>query len=285
MATTGYYLLDNRNRHGDHFYPQREKPVLAIVVHITAGLEDLDYTDDQSAEATARYAATTDRRVSWHSGSDSDSYLRLLPTSYTAWHATGYNSCTIGHEVSKKDTVWADEPPEWRTRTLSNTAACLAPDVRRHKIPLRRATKAELDAAIAHYERTGEARPVGFVAHADLDPTRRSDPGKDFPWARFLSLFAQEEDDMPLTDDDVARVARALREELNRGTAVPDSDTKIGGGSWAVMASADYRRLREVEEAVKRIEQRLAGPQPTPSPSESAWPPPGPYRVTYEPLT
>lgn len=176
-----FYLLD-RPTAGRNFYTTRRQPVLAVVVHVTAGLQGAPQGADSSAEKTARYAATTSRAVSWHSGSDSDSHLQLLPDSYTAFHCKGYNSATIGHEISKRDTSWHDEDLGWTARALRQAADCLRPRVR--NIPLRRASRAELDRAIA-----SGGPPVGFVAHSDLDPSRRSDPGADFPWAAFLTLL------------------------------------------------------------------------------------------------
>jgi len=194
----GYYLLDHPNPHGPHYHTTRRGRVLAIVVHITAGLEDLDATDDHSAENTARYAATTDRQVSWHSGSDSDSALDLLPAGYTAFHCVGYNSTTYGHEISKADPDWRNAPEPWRTRTLTQAARHLGAKARQLGIPIRKATKADLDHAIA----TG-GQPVGFISHAELDPARRRDPGlvpgvgDTFPWNEFLAIARGEEaDDM-----------------------------------------------------------------------------------------
>jgi hypothetical protein len=183
-VSTGYYLLDNKNPHGPHFYAARRSPILAVVVHITAGLQGAPIGADSSAEKTARYAATTDRKVSWHSGSDRDSHLRLLPDDYTAFHVRGYNSTTIGHEISKRDVSWSDEHPGWVTGTLEHAAVCLAPRVKALRIPTRRARKLELDHAIST-----KGMPVGFISHEDLDPTRRRDPGRDFPWQRFLGLI------------------------------------------------------------------------------------------------
>ncbi len=212
-----FYLLDNRNPHGDHFHGSRRKPLLAIVIHCTAGLQDLDGTDDQSAENTARYAARTERAVSWHSGSDADSFVQLLPPTFTAFHCKGYNSPTYGHEISKLDMTWANEPVEWVEATLRNTARALAPVVRRYGIPLRLATRAELDHAMSH-----GGKPVGFLRHSDLDPDRRSDPGSDFPWPRFFELVSHyahnaadpEEDDMPLNDADLAKIEQIVDEKL-----------------------------------------------------------------------
>lgn len=187
-----YYLLDNPNPHGDHFYRTRRGSVLACVVHITAGLQDLDGQDDQSAERTALYASTTDRAVSWHSGSDADSNLLLLPDNYTAFHVKGYNSRTIGHEISKANVDWSIVPEEWIAATLFQAAESLRPRLKALGIPIRHAAKAELDKAI----KTG-GKPVGLIDHSLLDPTRRSDPGKNFPWLRFLNLLADAHSPVP----------------------------------------------------------------------------------------
>lgn len=175
----------------------------AIVVHITAGLEDLAGRADQSAERTAAYAAGTNRKVSWHSGSDTDSRLELLPPSFTAWHAAGYNSSTYGHEISKTSPDWRGMPAWWVTATLEQAARHLGPMARFLGIPIRKTGRAELDQAIAR-----NLNPVGFVGHWELDPSRRSDPGRvgvvdTFPWSRFLDLCkpTQEAETMFRPDD------------------------------------------------------------------------------------
>ena len=202
------YLLSRPVSHGPKWYTSRRRPILAIVEHVTAGLEDLDATDDQSAERTAAYAANTERQVSWHQGTDADSNLILLPDSYTAFHVSGYNSCTLGREISKRHTDWRTMPRHWVQATLGNAAPADAAWCRAHNIPVRKATRRELDEAIAHWQRTGEVRPVGFISHAELDPSRRSDPGfvrstDTFPWHSYLELVAHhlhgtipEEDDV-----------------------------------------------------------------------------------------
>ena len=199
------FLLANPNPHGPHYYPSRRGTVLAIVVHVTAGLEDLD-GNDGSAEATARYAATTTRPVSWHSGSDTDSAFDLLPADYTAFHCQGYNSRTYGHEISKRTADWRSMAPSWIDATLHQAARHLAVKARELGVPLRHATRQEVNDAIA---RNGP--PVGVVGHHQLDPARRFDPGlignvDTFPWASFLELVhryqqPQQEDDM-FTDED-----------------------------------------------------------------------------------
>lgn len=213
-----YYLKKHRNPHGPHYYETRKEPVLAIVMHVTAGLQGRPDDADSSAERTARYAATTDRPVSWHSSSDTDSHFQLLPDSATAFHCQGYNSCTVGHEISKRDVSWSDETPQWVSESLSMAAASLRPRAASLGVPVRRASRAQLDAARARYRRTGKAEPVGFLAHGDLDPDRRRDPGPDFPWSRFFDLLThtQEEDDMPLSDEDVKKVAKAAADLVRK---------------------------------------------------------------------
>jgi hypothetical protein len=180
-VATGFYLLDNENPNGPHYYKSRNTSLKHIVLHITAGLEDLDGANDQSAEKTARYAATTSTKVSWHAAADSDSCFYLLPASYTAFHCRGFNSSGYGLEISKRNTRWTGMPPAWTEATLQHAARILAPVVKAHGIPLKRLTKAQ-----------AQAGQKGFLYHSDADPTRRSDPGADFPLDRLFALIEAE---------------------------------------------------------------------------------------------
>lgn len=231
----GYYLEDHRNPNGDHFYTSRRLALTAVVMHATAGLEDLDTIDDRSAENTAAYAASTDREVSWHSGSDADSYLYLLPARYTAWHASDYNSSTYGHEISKKHTDWRTMPADWVEKTLRNAARCLAPIVTTYNIPIRKASRAEVDRA----RTTGQ--PVGFISHAELQPADRTDPGwvrgvDTFPWTRFFELVTayvngddpEEEDEMGFSSNQVVLPAGGNTETLEREVLFPDFGGAMG---------------------------------------------------------
>lgn len=190
-----YALLDRPNPSGPNFYPTRRNKLLAYVVHITAGLEDLDLIGpDHSAENVVRYCQTTNRDVSWHVSTDTDSTIELLPPHYTAWHVSNYNSSTYGHEISKLNVDWSPAAVSalWVDRTLRQAARHAAKIARQYRIPVRHATRSELDREIA---RGATGQPVGFIGHAPLDPGRRQDPGgwpvDRFPWATFLGLVQQ----------------------------------------------------------------------------------------------
>jgi hypothetical protein len=178
----GYYLLDHPNPNGTFFYRTRYNPLRGMVIHTAENLPDY-VPPDTGAEGVAHYGATTSRHVSWHATVDSDSVIPMLPDNYTAWQVEGYNSSTWGCEISGKAQMWQDSDPVWVDRVLVNLRAACFPIADKYGIPRKKITRAEFDAG---------AR--GFLSHASLDPTRRTDPGVNFPWARFL----QEGDNMAI---------------------------------------------------------------------------------------
>ncbi len=198
---------------------------MGVVVHCTAGVEDLSMSGtDSSAENTARYAGTTTRQVSWHAGNDSDSIIELLPPHYVAWHTIGYHDATYGHEISKRHMTWTGMPAAWVTATLTLAAQHMGKIARDAGIPFRHISKEQLDKAIA----AGDPSMGGFVGHRQLDPTRRTDPGTDFPWERFLTMARGETTTNPIEEEDVTpeQFQSMLFNALNNGMVGRDENRR-----------------------------------------------------------
>lgn len=197
--STSYKLLAGSS----YYSTRRSGSVIGIVLHVTAGIQDLDIAGtDLSAEKTAAWAVNSGAKVSWHVGTDSDSIVPCLPSSYTGWHAAKYNSRTIGIEISNKDARWDNKPDQWVEKTIRNTAKAAAAYVKEFNLPLVISTKSQVDTA--HNKGT----KFGFTYHSYLS-TIRSDPGKTFPWARFIAMVKEELQplDKPgrfLTEDGIA---------------------------------------------------------------------------------
>lgn len=169
---TGFYLVDNRNPNGKKYYPSRKGTVKYIVIHTAENLPDLD-GPDQGAEGIARYLAGTSRDASYHEIVDTDSYVRLLPDNYTAWHARGYNSNGFGLSMATQAAKWSALPQDYRDHLYKAGAV--------------RARRAALELGVP-LTKTTPGGPAGFLGHGEVDPKRRSDPGKDFDWAYFMHL-------------------------------------------------------------------------------------------------
>lgn len=118
-----------------HFRTTRNgSPILGIVMHITAGIDDY-ILPDTSADSTQRYGATTSTVASWHVCLDSDGISPALPDSYTAYHAGvsgfNFNTPTLGIEIGKRTTNWNVAPADWVDRTIRHAAVWAAPSTLR----------------------------------------------------------------------------------------------------------------------------------------------------------
>ncbi len=159
-----------------------------LVLHYT-GMETaaaaLDRLKDPKAEVSAHYLIDEDGTVH-----------RLVDEKMRAWHAgvahwrgrTDINARSIGIELVNPGHEWGyREFPEAQLRELE--AVCFGV-LTRHPIPAR-----------------------NVVGHSDVAPTRKTDPGELFPWARLagkgIGLWPGEADNL-IMDQPV--LADALRE-------------------------------------------------------------------------
>lgn len=183
--STGIYLIDHPPAVRQYRSPRRERPSGVVVVHTAESLAD-QTGPDFGAEATAAFIARRTNFGSYHDLVDSDTRIQLVRYSDEAFHdATGSNPHSYGVSAAAQAAKWLTYDSAWRTATVDNMARSAARysrwlmDQRGIIIPARRITRAE-----------SEARIPGFISHAERDPDRRTDPGKTFPWAFFISRYA-----------------------------------------------------------------------------------------------
>jgi N-acetylmuramoyl-L-alanine amidase len=127
----------------------------------------LHYTGMESAEAALDWLTREESKVSCHYLVDEEGRItQMVRESERAWHAgqslwageTDLNSCSIGIEIHNPghDIDYRDFPP-----AQMQAVAALARDIlSRHKIP-----------------------PARVLAHSDIAPGRKRDPGERFDWA------------------------------------------------------------------------------------------------------
>lgn len=134
----------------------RLRPISSLVLH---------YTGMPTAESALALLCSPSSQVSAHYVVEEDGrVLQLVPESRRAWHAgishwageTDMNSASIGIEIVHPG---HDDPRPYPAVQIEATAA-LAKDIcRRHAIP-----------------------PERVLAHSDIAPGRKRDPGEFFPW-------------------------------------------------------------------------------------------------------
>src|SRR5690606_34749342 len=149
-----------------------------------------------SAEAENSYAKRRPDSVSSHYYVDHDSIVQSLDTDLRAFHAGSKigNDRAIAYEITGLATLseqkWL-ESVAWPLLVRQ-----MRRDMAAHGIAPRRLTVEQMKAG----------RLSGVVTHNDMrlawGGTDHTDPGPNFPMDHLLTLL-NEEDDMPLTDEDV----------------------------------------------------------------------------------
>ncbi|AZG78653.1 thiamine phosphate synthase [Methylocystis rosea] len=141
---------------------ERLRPISSLVLHYTGmptGESALALLCNERSEVSAHYVVNEDGSI-----------LQLVPEARRAWHAgisfwageTDMNSSSIGIEIVHPG---HDDPRPYPAAQIEATAA-LAKDIcRRHAIP-----------------------PERVLAHSDIAPGRKRDPGEFFPWEELARL-------------------------------------------------------------------------------------------------
>ena len=126
----------------------------------------LHYTGMQDAQSALELLRARGSNVSAHYFVFEDSRIvQMVPESRRAWHAgksewageTDINSCSIGIEIANPGHDHGY--PEFPRRQIAAVTALCRSIFTRHRIPADR-----------------------VVAHSDIAPSRKKDPGEKFPW-------------------------------------------------------------------------------------------------------
>lgn len=144
-------------------YDDRDGPVSLLVMH---------YTGMPTARAAIDLLKSPQAKVSAHYVVDEDGTVyALVPEVKRAWHAgisywrgqSMLNDISVGIEIVNPGHEWGYRPfPEAQIKTVLELSQSI---MARHAIPAR-----------------------NVVAHSDIAPNRKQDPGELFPW-RFLATY------------------------------------------------------------------------------------------------
>lgn len=186
------YLDDHPPVRSQFRDPRRETPSGVIVVHTAENVMD-QLGPDTGAEGVAHFITIRDTPGSYHELVDSDSYVNLVRWTCEAFHdATGSNPHSWGLSFALRAEDWPTMADAKRAAFLERGAQRAAAYARWMRttygviVPATRITRDE-----------SERRVPGFIAHAQRDPARRTDPGGGFPWATFLARFKALTDGTP----------------------------------------------------------------------------------------
>ena len=140
----------------------------AIVMHTTEG----SYA---SAIATFKNPAN---QVSAHYVVDTNGAItQMVDLANRAWHATYYNSRSIGIEI----VGFAGQPGTWNAQNVAAVERLVAWLAWKYDVPVVR------PAGNAYDYPNDRLDAPGIVAHGQIQPWNRTDPGPHFPWTSFLA--------------------------------------------------------------------------------------------------
>jgi len=183
-----------------HFRPVPRTPadVDAIVIHTTEGSydESLSFEANQARvyEGTIRYFERNSREVSAHFViGPYGEVTQMVDEADIAHTQTYYNARSLGIECAG----WSDRPETWTSELLDSLVELTAYLAVKWDVPVVRPAgdantgPHSVDASDAPDGRSTPSgrrfNGAGIVAHAQIQPWNRTDPGPHFPWESFLA--------------------------------------------------------------------------------------------------
>lgn len=225
-----------------------------IVLHCTVSPEM-----GTGAEAVARYFARGERRASAHRTADNNSTVISVDDEDTAFAAAGANQDGLHLELVgqpiQSAVEWLDP---YSQAELFQAGLTVREWSRDFGIPLRWLSVAEV----------ADKRTKGLCTHHDVSrafpdvSTGHWDPGPNFPKDEALRIWTpgtpDQEDDMPLTDADLLKIADVVATRLKPDLDHLEADVKAKVADVQGNLAALQRRVLGVEEMADGTEQHKA---------------------------
>lgn len=143
-------------------------PVDSIVIHTTETTFDrtLEIFLRPSSQVSAHFVIAPNGHI-----------VQMVDTASRAWHATYYNSRSVGIEM----VGYADSSSTWNDDNLAALMDLLAWLATAYDVPLVHPTGNAYDFS------NDQLNYAGLVAHGQVQPWNRTDPGPYFPWDLVLA--------------------------------------------------------------------------------------------------
>jgi len=200
----GIYLED-APPHRTQYRVGRRQPGIRSVVTVHTAESGLDLRGgDEKAENVAEFIRRRDTAGSYCLLGDRDSIIQLVRFENEAFHdGTGSNRWSVGISLAMNADAWPTLSVAHRAEYVESAATMAVMAARWMVSQGLEAPRAQL------LTKWQSERPdaSGFISHALRDPTRRSDPGRHFPWVQFLDRYSE------LLDGDT-QMARIEDEDL-----------------------------------------------------------------------
>ncbi|MDZ7691653.1 MAG: N-acetylmuramoyl-L-alanine amidase [Balneolaceae bacterium] len=188
------------------------KPVSSIETQNLSGkirehrLVILHYTGTPSREGTVKWISNTRAKASMHIFIDRDGeVVQFVPFDYVAWHAgvstwqdlTGLNNYSVGisfanaGRLEQKDGGWVS----WTGDEYPNSEVYVQKEASGKVTGWHTYTDAQIVKAAQVIETIVQAYPIeAILAHSEVSPNRKIDPGTRFPIQRIQIWYNQPDD-------------------------------------------------------------------------------------------
>ena len=140
----------------------------SVIVHTTEGslAGTLSWLQNSASGVSAHFVIAPDGEL-----------YQMVNSGNRAWHATYYNSRSIGVEM----VGYAGQASTWNDANLATLAQVLAWSAVQFDIPVQRPAGDAYDYANDRFD------AAGIIGHSQIQPWNKSDPGPFFPWQQVLN--------------------------------------------------------------------------------------------------